>query len=155
MKIHMIRVLLTSFILAATQSEAGTDASNPYEGAQVANFAVTGRTEDSPEFERLSFWSGPNGEVVDYVLGSDGEPLRLKPMGVNADRKSFAIRLPNTLMLDIEPRGDSLLVRDRWGRYRQEFAWQYEGPVEGRGTFCEACVDEDAAIDFVREHFMR
>jgi hypothetical protein len=136
-------------------AETGSISFNPYEGARVANFSVVDHGNAAPEFERLSFWSGPHGKIVDYVRGYGGKPIRLKPIGPNADGLSFAIRLPNGLILDVEPRGGGLLVRDRLGRYRNEFVWQYEGPVDGRGTFCTPCVGQKDAVAFVREHFLR
>jgi hypothetical protein len=138
-----------------SRTETGSASRNLYKDARVANFSVTDHAQGTPEFERLSFWSGPHGESIDYVRGRDDNRTRLTPLGLNRGGLSFAIGLPNGLMLDVEPQRHGLLVRDRAGRYRKTFVWQYEGPVEGRGTFCSPCVDQKGAVAFVREHFMR
>ena len=52
------------------------------------------------------------------------------------------------------PQGDTLRVRDRKGSYDKVFEWKYEGPVDGGGTFCTPCVEENDAADFVRRHFL-
>jgi hypothetical protein len=42
------------------------------------------------------------------------------------------------------------------GKYSKIFRWEYERPVDGRGTFCEPCVGEDKeAITFIKKYFMK
>ena len=137
---------------------AGANATGPSAtgaDAKVANFSLPGIDRGSPAFERLAFWSGPRGNVVQYGYGADDRVVQLQPLGVARSGNGFAVRFPNGLVLDVVPRGDALLVSDRAGGYRKTFQWQYEGPVDGRGTFCAPCVDENQALDFVREHFMK
>lgn len=61
----------------------------------------------------------------------------------------------NGLVLDVTPGEDTLVVSDRSGKYRKRFVWLYEGPTDGRGTYCAACVPRSLAISFVRETFMQ
>jgi len=123
--------------------------------AKVANFSLPGHDHDSPGFESLSFWSGPNGKAVDYAYGADHTRVRLRPVGPAESGDGFAVRFPNGLVLDVVPQGKVLQVSDRGGSYSKTFEWKYEGPVDGRGTFCAPCVEEGEAIGFVREHFMK
>lgn len=129
------------------------DGGDVYQGAHVANFAVAGQADGAPDFETLSFWSGPGGEAIDYGWGSDGRQVRLQRLAGTSGGHGFAVRFPNGLILDIAIDGKALLVSDRSGSYRKRFVWRYEGPVDGRGTFCEPCVPEPLAIPFVRENF--
>jgi len=124
-------------------------------GGKVANFALPEQDYSSPDFEHLSFWSGPNGKAIEYEYGPGPKQVRLRAIGPSAGGDGFAVRFPNGLVLDIVPQGKTLQVSDRKGGYSKTFEWMYEGPVEGRGTFCTPCVDGDeAAVGFVRKHFM-
>lgn len=144
---------LMALALATTPSAQAGNA--VHDGAMVANFAAVVETGDEPGFEQLSFWSGPGGQQVDYFYGADHKRVRLHALGHNAAHRSFAIRFPNGLVLDVAPRKDALLVSDRSGKYRRRFVWLYEGPRDGRGTYCAACVPQGLAISFVRENFMQ
>lgn len=146
---------LTAMILALTSAVQVRDGADVHDGAKVANFSVPGQPPGGAGFEKLSFWSGPRGNAVEYAYGSDGKLVRLRLLGRDSSGRSFAVRFPNGLVLDIAADGDELLVSDRSGRYRKRFAWHYEGPIDGRGTFCAACVPEPLAVPLVRENFMQ
>lgn len=155
-----MRISITACLVAGLCAVAGTalardDANRMDQRAKVAHFAVPDRAYHSPGFESLSFWSGPQGRSVDYEYGADHKRLRLRVLGPSVDGRGFAVGFPNGFVLDIVPRDDVLQVRDRGGKYGKTFEWQYEGPVDGRGTFCQPCVDEPEAVGFVREHFMK
>jgi hypothetical protein len=147
------RFAAVALVFAVAQ---GAQAQDPYAGRKVANFSLPAYNYDSPRFESFSFWSGPkDGNSVGYAYGKGGTEVKLRALGPNPDGKGFAVQFPNGLVLDIEPRGDVLLVSDRAGKYHKTFEWQYEGPVDGRGTFCQVCVEEAEAMPFVRGHFMK
>src|SRR3546814_8705005 len=97
----------------------------------------------SPGFESLSCGSGPHGKAIDYGYGADQKRVRLRAIGPDGSDEGFAVRFPNGLVLDIVPQGTALQVSDRSGNYSKTFEWQYEGPVDGRGTFCTPCVEKD------------
>ena len=82
------------------------------------------------------------------------ETATLRVLGRSAGGDGFALGFPNGLVLDAIPQGEALRLRDRNGTYDKVFEWKYEGPVEGRGTACTACVDEAEAVGFVRRHFI-
>jgi hypothetical protein len=155
MRIDIATALMAGLFAITGVAIAGDGANRVYEEAKVANFALPGHDDRSPGFEGLSFWSGPHGQAVDYEYGPNHKRLRLRTLGPGAGGKGFAVGFPNGFVLDIVPLGGALQVRDRSGRYGKTFQWRYEGPVDGRGTFCQPCVDEPDAIGFVREHFTK
>jgi hypothetical protein len=135
-------LLLAPLAWAAPEADRGV-----YQGARVANFAPVGGTG-----ERLSFWSGPQGTLIELAEGQS-EPVRLRYLG--RIKGGFALRRPDGAVLDVRPDGEGLRVRDRAGEHERIFKWLYEGPIGGRGTACMPCVPEEDAAAFVREHFMR
>jgi hypothetical protein len=146
-------IALLLAVAGASFAQAATD--GVYRDAKVANFALPGQAYDSPGFESLSFWSGPNGKAIDYEYGADQKRVRLRAIGPAAGGDGFAVRFPNGLVLDVVPQGKVLQVSDRKGGYSKTFEWRYEGPVDGRGTFCTPCVEEADAIGFVRGNFAK
>src|SRR3546814_11784915 len=85
--------------------------------------------------------------------GADQKRVRLRAIGPDGNDEGFAVRFPNGLVLDVVPQGTALHVSDRSGKYSTTFEWQYEGPVDGRGTFCTPCVEGADAIGYVRRNF--
>lgn len=143
------------FAVCAAHAQARPDAAF-FRDAKVANFAVQGEAFPSPKFERLALWADAGGKTyVVYGYGSRDTEVVLQAAGRSADGGAFALRFPNGHVLDVAPRGDALQVTDRKGRYDKRFAWQYEGPVDGRGTFCAQCVEEKGAAAFVRDRFLK
>lgn len=155
MRISIAACLMAGLFAITGMALAGDGTSRVHQDAKVANFAIPGHDYSSPGFESLSFWSGPRGQVVDYEYGANHKRVRLRTLGSSAGGKGFAVRFPNGFVLDVVPQDKGLQVSDRAGKYSKTFEWQYEGPVDGRGTFCQPCVDEPDAIGFVREHFMK
>jgi hypothetical protein len=134
-------LLLASPACAASQADRYI-----YQGARVANFApVEGAGE------QLSFWSGPQGTLIELAEGQS-EPVRLRYLG--RIEGGFALRRSDGAVLDVRPDGKDLRVRDRAGQHERIFKWRYEGPIGGRGTACIPCIPEEEAVAFVREHFM-
>jgi len=49
------------------------------------------------------------------------------------------------------PLAAQLQVTDERGTYNKLFSWEYEGPVNGMGTFCEPCAgDPEEAMQLIR-----
>lgn len=145
-----------ALLLACATAHAQDADRDVYMGGKVANFSLAGHGYGSPAFESLSFWNNPAaGKLIDYEYGAAPTKVRLRSLGKRADGKGFSVQFPNGLVLDVVPAGKTLQVSDRAGRYRKTFAWLYEGPVDGRGTFCTPCVEEQDAVGFVEAHFAR
>lgn len=135
-------------------SAAGPDTAY-YQRAQVANYAVRDEPFPSAAYEELRLWADEAGATrVRYAWGTQAREVPLKVLGRGADGAGFALGFPNGLVLDVVPQGDALRVRDRQGGYDKVFEWKYEGPVDGRGTFCTPCVEEADAAAFVRRHYI-
>lgn len=146
-------LLATCPVAVAIAADAGN--TNVDEGGKVANYSLLQFEYGSPKFESLALWTGKDGTTrVDYSYGADASEVHLQQAGHTADGTGFTVRFANGYTLDVTPQGKQLLVTDRDGRYRKTFDWMYEGPVDGRGTFCTPCIDEDQAPTFVRQHFL-
>ncbi|WP_417472482.1 hypothetical protein [Luteimonas mephitis] len=154
MKINLAACMAAGLLAIMGIAHGADGVDREQQDARVAQFAIPGHDDSSPGFESLSFRSGPRGRGIDYEYGADHKRVRLRNLGTSAEDGGFAVRFPNGLVLDVVPQGDALQVSDRGGKYRKTFEWKYEGPVNGRGTFCQSCVDKPEAIAFVREHFM-
>lgn len=121
---------------------------------RVANFSQgEPGTED---FEKLSFWVWEGKHLeVNYVHGKDWNEVKLEYLGIGQEdnQEFFKVRFPNGYILNIRPEATSLFVRDKNEKYSKKFNWYYEGPIDGRGTFCDACVESEASIEFVKKYF--
>jgi len=126
-------------------------------GQQVANYSF-GKA-GAKSYEHFSFWALENkrGEIT-YSYGKVGKEIELTYLGTDTlnGEPCFKVQFPNQHVLYIIPKGLSLKVIDGEGKYSKHFRWQYEGPVDGVGTFCDACAeDEKAAMKLIRKHFMK
>jgi len=132
--------------------------------AKVASFE-TG-SYGSRDREAISFWK-ENGERADieYQYGSDDKTVKLAYLGA-ADcggERCFKVGFPNKLVLYVTPGTDTVRLSDvadpmrgKPGKYDRTLAWRYEGPVDGRGTFCSACAqDGKEATALLRQFFLK
>lgn len=154
MRIFLSGVVVAALLAVADAGAADADAAF-YRTARVANYAIPGPRYATPDYEHLSLWANDAGATrVSYRYGADAKELRLRLLGAHPDGTGFAVAFPNGLVLDVVPQDGALRVRDRQGDYDKTFEWEYEGPVDGRGTFCAPCVEEADAAAFVRRHFL-
>ena len=154
MRIHTPGLALAALLALAPAGAAEPDAAF-LQRAKVANYAVSGARYGDPAYEHFSFWADDGGDTrVRYSHGADAKEVALRTLGPGKDGDGFAVAFPNGLVLDVVAQGDALRVRDRKGGYDKVFEWEYEGPVDGRGTFCTPCVEERDAAAFVRRHFI-
>jgi hypothetical protein len=66
------------------------------------------------------------------------------------------IRLPTNLTLQIIPKDFAVKIVSDDGRYSKIFGWEYIGPMNGRGMFCDICAeDEKEALSILRKYFLR
>lgn len=126
---------------------------------KVANYA-TGRA-GTRGYEHLSFWlRGNKLDEIDYGFGKDWSVKEVKMTYLGRDiikgEAGFRLRFPDGHMLLIIPKGSSLKVIDSENNFVRYFRWEYEGPVNGRGTFCDVCAqDAREAMRLVRRYLMR
>jgi len=126
-------------------------------GQKVSNYSVG--KPGTNEYEHLSFWTkSENRAEIYYSFGKNPKDLTLKYIGVSnyEGKKFFIVELPNHSKLYVMPLGLKLTVIDAAKKYNKTFAWAYEGPVNGVGTFCSECAeDENEAIDLIKDYFMK
>jgi hypothetical protein len=140
--IHSILLLL--FLLLASTTLATAQ--------KVANYAYG--EPGSQAYESLSFWTdGTKRTDVIYAYGSDRKEVKLRYGGKQGT--GFKLLFPNQHVLVVVPKGDRLQVSDPRRPSAKSFSWQYEGPVDGAGTFCRPCAQsEGEAIQLVRTYFV-
>jgi hypothetical protein len=116
----------------------------------LAQIKVAGYSCGKPatdQYEHLEFWAkdGKRAEL-NYAYGKNRKEGRLQYLGRDQVKGSvcFKVRFDNNYILYIIPKGLQLLVIDGSGKYNKTFSWEYEGPVNGIGTFCEPCATDDA-----------
>jgi len=123
----------------------------------VANYAVG--KYGKPNYEHLSFWTkaGKRAEIT-YTYGQYGKELPVKYLGKAAyeGKAAFKVQLPNGTILYVMPSGTNLKVQNATKGYNKLFSWAYEGPVNGMGTFCSECAeDEKEAMKLLRTYYLK
>jgi hypothetical protein len=124
---------------------------------QVSSYS-TGKYGTS-DYENISFWikNGKRSDIT-YSFGARPKVIRLQFAGnITKDQDTiFKVRFPNNLVLFIRSAGNDLIIADSNQNYRKIFKWEYEGPVNGIGTFCEPCAtDEKQAISWMKQYYFR
>ncbi|MBD2701192.1 hypothetical protein IC229_11135 [Spirosoma sp. BT702] len=124
---------------------------------KVANFSFGEPGTDT--YEQVSFWAkdGQRGDIY-YVYGKNRTETRLTFLSKTMPSigNGFRVQFPNKLVLNVIPMGDRLKVVDDKATYQKTFSWQYEGPVNGIGTFCNVCAqDEKEAMRLVRTYYLK
>jgi hypothetical protein len=128
-------------------------------GAKVANYS-TGKI-GTKDYENLSLWveNGKSSSIT-YRYGArayDKPEIKLQSEGPDTfkGQACFKVKFPNGLLPYVIPTGQRLKLVDEAGKYSKLFRWKYEGPINGRGTFCTPCVEEEEAPAFVRKYFLQ
>lgn len=115
---------------------------------RVANYS-TGEPGTSG-YEEFSFWT--NNGIADSVIYAYGaEPHSMK-LSFTADNNlhRLLVTFSNNYSLTIVPDSTILHITDTLSNYNKTFYWEYEGPVNGIGTFCSICADgEQEAMEIV------
>lgn len=124
---------------------------------KVANYSVG--KPGTADYEHLSFWTKDEkrGDIY-YSYGKNPKDINLKYVGtaIYEGVKYFSVQLPNHTKLYIMPIGLKLKVIDAIKKYNKTFNWAYEGPVNGIGTFCSECAeDENEAMELLKENFIK
>ena len=124
---------------------------------KVANFSYG--KPGTNEYEQLSFWvEGNKPTEIIYTYGKDRKESKVQYVGKGTlnGARGFRIGFPNGLILYVIPQTINLFVSDLSGKYSKRYAWQYEGPVNGIGTFCQPCArDEKEGIQLVKQAYLR
>jgi hypothetical protein len=140
--------LTTTLLLIVTSLSAQT---------KVANYCVGKYGTD--KYEHIEFWikDGKRTEI-NYSYGKDGKNIKLRYAGkdlINGD-SCFKVSFPNNYTLYIVAKNERLLIVDAEGKYNKTFSWEYEGPIDGIGTFCDVCAEnEEDAITVVKSAYLK
>src|SRR6266508_2258722 len=147
----LLCVLLVAWWSSSLRANAGQ------EQQRVANYAF-GRI-GTKSYEHLSFWTQNNERSeITYSYGENEKEIKLSYKGVDnfKGEPCFKIEFSNGKLLYVIPKGKSLRVVDDNGQYNKLFRWEYEGPRNGIGTFCNVCAgDEREAMRFIRRFFLK
>lgn len=106
-------------------------------------------------YEQLSFWAA-NGKRTNiyYSYGSTRREVKLRYAGPAA--AGFKVQFSNGHLLTVVPNGETLRVGNAKATAPKSFAWEYDGPVNGVGTFCRECAaDAKSAISLVRTYYLK
>jgi hypothetical protein len=115
-------------------------------------------TPGKADYEHLSFWvkAGRRADIT-YAYGADRKEVQLKYLGKTqlSNKPGFKVQFTNGHVLSIIPSG-ILLAVSATGQSPKSFAWEYEGPVNGIGTFCDVCAaDEKEAMQLLRTYYLK
>ena len=126
------------------------------ETAQVANYSVG--KYGTKSYEHFSFWvKSDKREAIEYSYGKEGKYQKITYLDSSPYRgkRAFRLKFDDGLILHAVPQGSALLLTDVNGKYRKVFKWEYEGPVDGRGTFCSECAQDDkTAMNLLEKYFI-
>lgn len=124
---------------------------------KVANFS-TGKA-GTKSYEHFSFYvkDKKRDEIV-YAYGKNGRDNEIEVKYLGKDKlngaAAFKISLPDNRILYVIPQATYLKIVDEKGKYNKIFRWEYEGPVDGRGTFCDACTENGKdSIALIKKYF--
>lgn len=123
---------------------------------KVANFSFG--KYGTENYEQFSFWTKDGKRTdISYTYGVNRKDVTLKYVGTNVFKgdSCFRVQFSNNYVLSIIPKGLNLKVTDENGKYLKIFSWEYEGPINGIGTFCSICAeDEDAAMQMIKLNYL-
>lgn len=127
-----------------------------YSQNRVANFS-TGRV-GTKTYEHFSFWVEEDtiGEII-YSYGKSGREIKLKYSGTDMldGIKVFKVEFPNNEFFYVIPQKSFLRVVNKNANYNKIFRWEYEGPVNGIGTWCNACTEDGKeSVDLLKKYFL-
>lgn len=123
---------------------------------KVANYSF-GKSE-TDTYEQLSFWvKDGKRQAITYTYGMDRKEVNVRYVGKEklSNTSGFMVQSPTNTTLTIVPAGATLTVRNPKANYSKKFTWEYEGPVNGIGTFCNVCAqDEKEAMKIIKESYL-
>ena len=156
---HYRRLAMIAMLSVAALTMPGSPAVIAREGspsickdAKVANFVAAELMDNGHQAVTLSFWSGPYGKMIEYDPGRGSGPVQLEL--IDREGQGLRVRTPNGAIWTVTLSKGLLLLRDGGARPRV-FLWQYQGPINGRGTACPQCVSDESALQFVADEFMQ
>ena len=113
----------------------------------------------SDKFEHFEFWAKDGKRAgVYYTYGKGHANLPIEYLGLDKINggECFKVKFSNGYCLYIIPRENQLNIIDSVGKYNKTFSWEYEGPVNGIGTHCDICAEDDTdAMKLLLSYYLR
>jgi hypothetical protein len=126
-------------------------------GQKAANYSV-GKFWTN-KYEHFSFWMKDDKPTeITYAYGKHDKEIKLNYLGkgVYEGTNCFKISFPDNRIFYVIPIGVTLKILGADKKYGKTFSWEYEGPIEGRGTFCEVCAeDEKEAMKIINNYYLK
>jgi hypothetical protein len=146
----MVKQLLPTFIMLSVAAIANGQ-------SKVANYFFG--EAGTEQYEHFSFWAnGSRRANIIYSYGVNRRETTITYLGKATynNQQGFKIQFANHYILYIVPKQNGLSISDSTGKYNKIFSWEYEGPVNGIGTFCDVCTqDESEAMKLVKSVYVK
>jgi Rieske Fe-S protein len=143
-----LKTILIFFLISLT---------NQSDLKQVANY-YNGKPYGSTGYETISFWITKDDKpLIHYSYGKDDKDAPVKFISktiLKNGKRCFKITLRRN-MLYVIPEGNKLRITDLKGEYNKIFSWEYQGPIDGIGTWCSVCTqDEKESLAFLKKYYL-
>ena len=124
---------------------------------KVANYSL-GKFGTN-KYEHFEFWTKDGKSTnISYAYGKGPKEVKLRFLGkdqINGD-SCLKVEFSNKYVLYIIPNKLRLEITDSSGDYHKIFEWEYEGPVNGIGTYCDFCTeDEEEAMQLIHLAYLK
>ena len=111
-----------------------------------------------PEWEKLEFDFTDEGREITYSYRKNESGHKLMVLGTKyvRNQKVLMVRIPkyNKIYLIFRDRKNSrILMTSEDNTYKKYFSLGYEGPVDGRGTYCDSCANEPDEAFYILDSF--
>lgn len=115
--------------------------------------------QGTASYQGYSFWV-KNGKPTEITFrgGSNRTESKVTSNGKATFNGKPALKMtfPSGKVFYAYPIGEKLAVVNAATRKIETFTWEYEGPVNGIGTFCEPCAeDEKEAITLLKTSYFK
>lgn len=141
-------ILLITFSVFATANSYGQKTANYYSGEPGTN-----------SYQGYSFWA--NGNKPSHITFNYGKDrTEMKPVYAGKitykNQLGFKLVFPNQKVFYVIPAGYKLKIVNTSLNKTEIFNWEYEGPVNGIGTYCDVCAqDEKDAMKLLRTAYLK
>jgi hypothetical protein len=100
-----------------------------------------------PEWEKLEFTLNNKEKEIRYSYRKNEAGYKLSQMGTKYvnNQKALIIKIPKfnkIYLITIDKKNNRIQMVSEDGTYNKYFPLGYEGPVDGKGTYCDTCANE-------------
>jgi len=110
-------------------------------------------------YQGYSFWTkdGKPSEIL-FSYGKNRKQIKASYAGkvTYKNKAAFKMTFPNKKAFYVIPAGNKLNIVNTALNKTETFGWEYEGPVNGVGTFCDVCAqDEKEAMQLLKAAYLK